>query len=452
MLKKIVIGIFIIGAIGGMIAFNLFKGAGTEDGSDKQAVFKGKSISVTAERLVAGEISSSVLVSGAVEEVTMKNVILASPLEIQEVLVENGSEVKSGDVLFTADLSAMEDELAQTKITYDIQNLQLQKLQTMSSNTASAQIGVELAKLALASAQRAYDNQLELLEKNAALLEEGIITQSEYDGLNSGIEEAQSSVESATLSLSRSRTEIANSKDTTSIDIQVQVKNLESLDMTVAKLEKKINDIQALMKAPMTGVVTKVNMTEGETSQAMTPLITITDIEDLKVVAYVREYDVKNIGVGQLVLLTGDAIPQEALVKGEVTYIAPIAEKSMVNGRETTAVEIEIAVTEGESYLKPGYITDCEVMTEVKSDVVMADYTMFRDDKDNNKVVFLVHDDGRIEERIIKLGITSDFDAEVVEGLEVGDVVITSPSLTVKDGMKAEITNELDGESTSEGE
>lgn len=452
MVKKILIGLVIVIAIGGMIAFNLYKDTTESGSSSKKSTFSGKSIDVVAERIMTGEISSSVQLLGSVEEVQEKNVISDTPLEITKVLVEPGDTVKKGAVLFEADLSTLENELAQTKINYDIQNLQLEKLQTMSSSTDSAQIGIELAKLSLASAQRAYDTQVSNLEKNKSLLDEGIISQSEYDGMASGIEEAKSAVDSASLSLSRSRTDVSTSKESTSIDIQVQLKNLEALDMSIASLEERLADTRSLMLAPMSGVVTMSNLVEGEHSVSMTPMMTITDVEQLQVVANVREYDIKNIAMGQSVYLTGDAIPKGSEVIGEISYIAPIAAVTYVNNRETTAVKIEIKVTQGVDVLKPGYQTDCEVMTEVKEDVVMADYSMLKDHSEGGKYVFLVHEDGRIEKRDIVLGITSDFDAEVVEGLEEGDVVIATPSLAVKEDMKANITNDLDGDSAAEGE
>lgn len=451
-MKKILIALVIILSIGGMIGLNILNSMKEDsaDNGDSGAAFKGKAIDVTAQRIVTGEISSSVLVSGAVEEINKKNVIADMPLDITKVMVEEGDMVKKGEVLFAADLSSLEDELAGIRINYDIQTLQLEKLQHMSSNDAAAQIGVELARLSLASARRAYDTQTANLEKNQQLFDEGIISQSELDAMSSGIEEAKSAVNSAALSLEQSQSSMTSSKESTAIDIQVQLKNLESLDMNIAKLEKQIEEIKAMAEAPMTGVVTMVNLTEGESSQVMIPLLTITDVEQLQVTARVREYDIKNIALEQKVYLTGDAIPDDVEVIGEVSYIAPVAGVAIVNGRESTAVTIEVDVVEGADYLKPGYKTDCEIMTELREDVVIADYTMFREDKEGNTKVFVVHDNGRIEERIITLGITSDFDAEITDGLEVGDVVITNPSLTVKDGMKANIMNSLDDDMDSD--
>lgn len=159
--------------------------AQNSDGT-KSSFAGGKAEDVEAQRVTVGEISSSVLVTGGVKEVNREEVIPTISLDITQVLVEEGDQVTIGSKLFEVDMSTTLDELARTKINYEIQTLQLEKLQNMASDSGSAQIGVELARLSLASAQRAYDSQFETINKNKVLLEEGIISQSEYDAMDSG--------------------------------------------------------------------------------------------------------------------------------------------------------------------------------------------------------------------------------------------------------------------------
>ncbi len=432
----------IVLVVGALITVNVLK-AQNSDGT-KSSFAGGKAEDVEAQRVTVGEISSSVLVTGGVKEVNREEVIPTISLDITQVLVEEGDQVTIGSKLFEVDMSTTLDELARTKINYEIQTLQLEKLQNMASDSGSAQIGVELARLSLASAQRAYDSQFETINKNKVLLEEGIISQSEYDAMDSGLVEAESALKSARLSLSRSESDMTTSDQSVEIDIKVQLKNLESLDLTIASLEENISDIEDMMKAPISGVVTSVEVKDGDTVQPMSSIITIMNIDELEIEAKVREYDVKDMAKGQRVLITGDAIAKDEEVIGEVSFVAPIAAVTYVNNRETTAVEIKVKVTEGAQFLKPGYTTDCEIMTELKEEVVIAAYNMFKENKDGSTVVFVVNDDGLVEEREIELGITSDFDAEIISGLSEGDVVITNPSFVIKDGIKANVTNDLD--------
>ncbi len=450
-MKKVLIAIGIVSSIGLMIFFNLIKDSGDFDGIQ---VFNGKVEEVEAEVIQKGEISSTVLISGTVEEVNMKSIVSTSTMELVDVLVEKGDQVAKGDVLFTVDIDSMEDELLQLELNREIQALQLEKLKNVSASSSStgAKVSVEVAKLNLASATTMYENQLETYEKNQALFDEGIISKTELDASEKSAEDAKQQVAIAELNLERSESDLSQifkenntSSKSLGYDVQIQLKNLESLDLNIAELEKQMSEIAENTKSPISGVVTDVYVNEGDIVMGSTPLMEIVDTDNLVIKADVREYDIRDMAIGQNAVITGDAIPKDAEVAGKIEFIAPIASDAMVNGRQTTGIEIHIAVTKGLEYLKPGYTTDCEITTKHLTDVVVANYSLFREDKDNNKYVFVVVD-GIVEEREIETGITSDFEAQITSGLEAGDMVIINPSLAIQDGMRVKITNNLEEE------
>lgn len=472
-MKKIVIIIVIIGAIGAMIFFNVSKNKEDTNGiktAEQQANVQGevqtkstakgfsfggkKPIAVDAVELKKSSISSSILITGNVEVVDKKEITATSSMKLMDVLVDVGDVVKKGTPLFSVDISSMSDELASLKINREIQNLQLQKIQGAkgTSSLAGADIAVELSTLSLASAQAAYDKQLASIEKNTLLYEEGIITKSELEVIESNTDALKQQVEVAQLNLERSENDVAQLKKTNSdssksiaIDVQIQLKNLESMDMNIAKLEKQLADIEEAVLAPTDGTITKVLIEADQSVMSGTPLVEIQDMNQLIIKAMIREYDITHIAVGQDVVITGDAISKDVEVLGKITFISPIAVETVINGRQTTGIEIKIAVSEGQSYLKPGYTTDCEIKTQNKENVLLVSFDMFREDKDNNKIVFVIKE-GIAFEQIITLGITSDFDAEVLSGLVEGDSVIINPSLTIKDGTEVSVTMKTEEE------
>lgn len=452
MKKKIIIAVVVLAIIATMVIVNVTRAA-SEDGDKAPTFGGGGGQAVEAQYIVSGDLSASVLVTGLVEEIEEKSIYTDSPLDVLSVDVELGDVVVKGQTMFTLDLSTLESELSKTKINYDIQTLQLEKLQHMASSTGSAQIGVELARLTLASAERSYNTQKDTYEKNQLLFEQGVISKSELDAIQTGFEEAANQLSSAQLSLSRSQSEMNTSEESTEIDIAVQVKNLESLDLTIAGLEQQIADLKALAEAPMNGVVTYLPIEDDTMVNAMTSIATVTNVEELRVEANVREYDIKSIQLGQQVILEGDAVNKGNVVLGEISFIAPIANKSVVSGREATAVEIYIDVTEGTEFLRPGYSLECEIMTDERIGVPLVNYNMLTENKNGDQVVYVVNENGKAEERVVELGITSDFDAEVISGVETGEVVIVNPSLIIKDGLKVSISNDLEeNETTVEGE
>ena len=447
-MKKALIIIGIVGAIALMIVLNMNKSQDESSGLS----FGGKAQEVEARVIKTGSLSSSVIITGAVEEVTKKDVVATTTMDITSVLVEVGDKVKVSDTLFTPDLTAMEDELISLRLNREIQALQIEKIQSISTTSSSsgAKISLELAKINLASAQTFYDNQVATLAKNQELFSEGIISQSELDSLSKSIDDAQSQIDIATLNVQRSESDLnsvytANNTSSKSLefDVQIQLKNLESLDLNIAKVEKQMQELADASKSPIAGIITAVHVESGDMVMNSAPLFQIIDMDDLVIVANVREYDIRNLEIGQSVKITGDAIDKEDDVSGMLTYISPVASNAIINGKSATGIEIKMTINEGLEFLKPGYTTDCEITTSEVNDVVVGNYELFRDDKDNNKIVFVVVD-GVLEERQIEIGITSDFESEIISGLVEGDIVVVDPSLALKDGMNVVITNDLE--------
>lgn len=448
-MKKAIIIIGIIGAIALMIGLNLNK---NKDESEGGIAFGGKAQEVEAVRIETGDLASSVIITGAVEEVTKRDLSATSAMEVTGLLKDIGDSVKVGDPLFSVDLTSFQEELVSLKLNREIQALQIEKIQSISTTSSSsgAKIALELAKINLNSAQSFYDNQVESLAKNEELFKEGIISQSELDSMTKSIDDAKSQIDIATLNVQRSESDLnsvysANNNSTKSLefDVQIQLKNLESLDLSIAKVEKQMIELEESTYSPISGVITAVHVETGDMVMTGAPLFQIMDMEDLIIKASVREYDIRNMEVGQNVVVTGDAIDKENMVTGKLSYIAPVASGTVINGRSTTGIEIKISINEGLEFLKPGYTTDCEITTQEVTDVVIGTYELFREDKDNNKTVFVIVDDV-LEERMIETGITADFEAEISSGLEVGDIVVVNPSLSLKEGMKVMISNDLE--------
>ncbi len=448
MKKKLFIGGAIIIFIVVMVVLNQNK---SED-SNGGFFSGGNAQQVEATIATSGDITSSILVTGAVKEVTKKEIMATASLKVTGVMVEVGDTVSEGDLLYTVDLSSMEEELIQLRLNREIQALQLEKVQSVAttSSATGAKIALELAKLNVTGAEGLYNSQVESLEKNRELFNEGIISSNELEMLEKSVNDAKSQVDIARLNFERSESDLnqlysANNSSSKSleIDIAIQLKNLEGMDLNITKIEKQMIDITEATKATISGTVTFKGIETGDITMTNTRLFQIMDMNDLIVVANVREYDIRQMNIGQEIIFTGDAISDDVDVKGKLSYIAPVASSVVINGRQTTGIEIKMSIDAGIEYLKPGFTTDCEITTESVDNVVIGNFNMFKEDIDNNKIAYVVIDNV-IEERKIETGIASDFEMEIISGVESGDIIVVNPSFALKDGMKVEITNDLE--------
>jgi RND family efflux transporter MFP subunit len=113
----------------------------------------------------------------------------------------------------------------------------------------------------------------------------------------------------------------------------------------VAQAEAALAEAQsalekAELKAPFTGTIGEIMVREGEVVNAGVPLLTLGDIDHLRVeTTDLNEIDIPLVRVGQEVRITFDALP-ERVIQGRVTRIASMA--SLEEGGTNYAVIIEL--------------------------------------------------------------------------------------------------------------
>jgi macrolide-specific efflux system membrane fusion protein len=131
---------------------------------------------------------------------------------------------------------------------------------------------------------------------------------------------------------------------------------------------------------------------------------------------------------------------------GKVISLSPSAKKNVTSNGQETVIEAIISIDKSDVELKSGINVNCEIFTENKKGVLVADFDMMKEDKDGNKFVFVVDKDNIMRKKQIKLGVNTDMKAEVISGLNEGDMVVIKPLPSHKDGAKAKATKVVKSE------
>ena len=149
----------------------------------------------------------------------------------------------------------------------------------------------------------------------------------------------------------------------------------EVIDQARAKVEQAKAALQAAetklgyatVTSPLTGVVLSKNIEPGEYVAAGTPVVTVADIENVWLRAYVDERDLgkRNIALGSEAEITTDAYPGK-VYKGRVSFISSEQEftpKSVQTNRERVkfVYRIKINVKNPDRELKPGMPADARI-------------------------------------------------------------------------------------------
>jgi HlyD family secretion protein len=173
----------------------------------------------------------------------------------------------------------------------------------------------------------------------------------------------------------------------------------------------------ATLTTPFDGVVLAVHVKPGEGITPGQPILHLADPDAVEVVATVIEEDLPLVQVGQQVDLYFDAVP-EASVRGRVARIVP-----QRTSDERPLYPIYIAMDEQPNGLLPGMTADGAIVVDERQDVLQLPRSMLPTRTDGTTEVEIWRD-GRAEKRTIRVGLRGDVYAEIVDGLEEGDLVV----------------------------
>jgi len=188
--------------------------------------------------------------------------------------------------------------------------------------------------------------------------------------------------------------------------------------------------------APISGIVSRLNIKEGETvvigtmNSPGTVLLVLADLSKMEALVEVDETDIVNVAPGQFARITVDALPDTTFT-GKVTRVGYMPVQKLLTATETgTNFEVVITIDSTvEPTLRPGMTCHAEIIIARLDSVLTVPIQAVGRRKVAGKeteTVFLVKD-GKAVLTPVKTGKASDTDIEILAGVEPGDQVITGP-------------------------
>jgi len=187
--------------------------------------------------------------------------------------------------------------------------------------------------------------------------------------------------------------------------------------------------------APISGLVTQVNIKEGETAiigtmnYAGTVLLVICDLSRMEALVEVDETDVVALAPGQTASITVDALPDTAFA-GRVSRVGYMpVQKTLTAEQTATNFEVEIAIDSTVSSLRPGMTVHAEIITARLDSVLVVPIQAVgrRTIKGRETETVFVVKQGRAVLTPVRTGKSSDTEVQILEGLSLNDEVITGP-------------------------
>jgi HlyD family secretion protein len=299
-----------------------------------------------------GEKESFIKISGNIEA-TEADVGFRVSGRIVNRYVEEGDWVEKGKVLARLDDEDLRNRLQLARATLVSAQARLDKLLAGSRPEE-----IKEAEAAVNQARFDSDNRQMQYERMKLLYEKRVIPKETYDNSETTLKVARSALERATQNYLLVK-EGPRKEDID--DGRAQVEQ--------AKASLKLADTQlsyTVIYAPFSGVLLVKSAEVGEVVNPGTPVLTLADIENVWLKAYISETDLGKIKWGQEVIVTTDLRPKKEY-KGRISFISSQAEftpKSIQTEKErvTLVYRIKVDISNSNHELKPGMPADGKIL------------------------------------------------------------------------------------------
>jgi multidrug efflux system membrane fusion protein len=359
---------------------------------------------------------------------------------IQEILQVRGTDgqqrhVQGGDRVVKGTVLARVREVDYV-VKRDEARAQLAEAQAaraqVKAQLAEAQAARARATAQLAAAQAALEKASFDFERARNLFATQSLTKADYDTAKANFDGAQAKVEAA-------RAQQAQAQASEAV-VKAQAQGTQAkVEGARAQLEEaEIAWRDSALKAPFDGVVVKRSIEVGTLVGAGTVAFTLADTAALKAVFGVPALLVTRLRVGRPLTLSFEALPG-AEFRGPITRIDPAADA------KSRVFDVEVTLPNPQDQLKIGFIGALEIGEERGTGalpVVPMTAIMRPKEDPTGYAVFVVQEhDGKHVARLrkVKPGDTVGNMIAIVDGVQLGERVITAGAAQVVDGAPVQI-------------
>jgi len=397
------------------------------------------SLVVTVETIKSRDLESIVSASGKIQPKRLVNIAAETSGRVVDLAVNEGDPVTKGQFLLQIDPRSLRTRVDNSSAS----------LQAAENSLEQMRQSIETSRVQLEQAQKNLARQKDLWAK-------GITTKE-------ALERAETDLRTSESSLSEREKQVAAQQ--------------ARLGQERASVENARYDLSKVrIESPISGIVTRRNIQEGETAvigtmnNAGTVLLTLADMSVIQAEVEVDETNIPNVTLGQIAKITIDALPDKTF-KGRVTEIgnSPIQSGAAAGARQATNFKVVVVVEGDVPDVRPGFTCTADITTATRKNVVAVPIAAVavrelvydannqvvkkpRDDRRRRPTVepiasaaelqpgqtrketegvFVIRD-GKVEFLAIKMGIAGDQYFEVTDGLKPGDQVVTGPYNSVR--------------------
>jgi HlyD family secretion protein len=378
-----------------------------------------KIVVTKANRITMGQTLN---LQGYIEPNAKQEIILDTTQKVSEVYVQEGQDVRAGDLLFKLDDTDTAYKLKSEQLSLKAANSELNNLlksenkdkKDLSYNLTQAEIQY---KNAVDDAQDAKQRYVQ----NTNLYAEGFLAKEEMDASAKSLQKLEGQAKLSELQLEKAKDSLKGYSDIRQQQIDKLKSNIELINMDIESLNTKIN---ISSKALLDGKVTRFELQSNQYPSEDTAKVEIYDLSKYVVNLYVKQNEAVQITEGRKASITITGLEEKSYI-GTVIDVEDIAALPK-DGSKLPMVKIKVAVDEPDQNIKVGFETKVKLDLNIKTDVVAINFQGIIEDQNGNKFVYMFKDNKAVR-TLIKTGVEDGFMVEIIEGLIPGDQYILNP-------------------------
>lgn len=358
-----------------IIMVMLISGSGCNQKEEKQ---KETAISIEIFPVETMDMSKQVSYVGTISAQNEVMIVPEMQTKVTAVLVKPGDRVRAGQVLIRLDSSDFQAGLAQAQ-----------------AAVAQAKAAKSTNDIRLQQAQANYD-RIKTLHDGGAVSDVELETAStNLQLLNSGVAEA----------------------------------SIAQAEAGLSQVQKNINKCSVI--SPINGVVGSIDAQVGEFPRPGMAIASVSSGGDMEAEIMVSESEIPYVKAGALAQVNVQAANQQGL-SGQVLEVSNIADQQRHTYR------VKVGFTNVDDSIKSGMSAHVLINTEMRPSVKVVPINAVLG-RAGESLVYVVDDQNRVHERTVLTGMSNHEFIEILEGLEVGEPVVTKGNSLVNESTLVKI-------------
>ncbi len=343
--------------------------------------------------------------------------------------VDVGSQVKTDDVIAAIDPKDFQAALDNAQA-----NLNVAQANLSAMERGARPEEIEQLKAAVAEAEASYRQALAEHQRYEKLLPQKTVTQSDFDISLARRDRAAAQLKKAKEDLNIGQTGARPE------DLEAKRAEIRALEAAVANAQNQLD--YATLKAPMDGVVAARYVDNFQTVQAKQAIVRLLDVSKIEVTIQVPENLIALVPQVKEAACRFDSYPDREFI-GQITKIGSEASQTT----RTYPITVEVPQPQ-DAQILPGMAATVRGMPPsagetAGQDLIVPPSAVFAAESGQQSYVWVLPEGGKtVAKRPVKTGSLTPAGLIVVEGLKLGEWVVTAGVNSLRENQEVKILQE----------